>query len=352
VVYKREIAVGTFIGEGNQDGPPLEIEGCLSTVPLPGGDCYLMHHAGTARAIRKYDARKNRVYTIAWGGPYGRRGGLPECARFGSGAYYSNMTLDADARGRVIINDTYSRLQWVLNPETDRIELAPGGNLKAAVKGYAPDGSLYYALSDGKLKKALPDGKTTQDLGVTLEGPFSISSYFGGLIVSEKTGRFYAGSRDPYSPWGVFWYWDMKTGKAVGLCGPKRIGGKEVAQDGGAVDPKYRCSSGPMDKVSFWCTHAPTLGPDRGERFLYIAGGDESTISRLDLEKKYLTKMVKADPKGDRSLWTFGEGRGGRDYSFGDPYQWPGAPIWGNDGEFYMVNLGTLEVFRPVGGKK
>ncbi len=349
VVYRREVYLGSFVQEGSQDGPPLEIEGNFASARLPNGDCYLLHPS--ERTIRKYDAARNRVYTIAWGGPYGRRGGLPECARFSGGAYHGIMGLSADNQGRLLINDNYNRLRWVLNPETDSIEVAPGGDLNAAVSGRAPDGSLYYAMGDGKLKKLLPDGKTVQDLGVTLEPPLVITSYFGGLAVSEPTGRLYAGSRDPYSPWGVFWYWDMKTGKALGLAGPKIVDGKRVAQDGGEVDKNFHCASGPADKVGFWCTGGPSLGPDLGERYLYIPGGDESTPSRLDLKKRYVTKLVRAEPKGDRSLWTFGEGRQGRDYRFGDPYTWPGAPQWGDDGEFYMGASGRLEVFRPVPDK-
>lgn len=349
VVYRREVFLGAFAYEGSQDGPALEIEGNMAvTAPLPNGDCYLMYSSGP-RMIRKYDARKKRVYTIAWRGPYGKRGGLPECARFGGGAYHGIMTLGADSEGRPIIYDPTNRTYWMLNPETGMIEVAPGGDFQATVKGSVPDGSLYFAKDDGKLKKLLPDEKTVQDLGVTLEPPLTLPSYFGGLAVSEKTGRLYAGSRDPQGPWGVFWYWDMKSGKATGLCGPKFIGGKQIGQDGGEVDKKYYCSSGPMDKVSFWCTGGPKLGPDRGERYLYLPGGDESTCSRLDLEKKYVTKLVHADAK-DRSLWTFGEGRQGADYRFGDPYTWAGAPTWGRDGEFYM-GTGCLDVYRPVGGQ-
>jgi hypothetical protein len=93
----------------------------------------------------------------------------------------------------------------------------------------------------------------------------------------------------------------------------------------------------------------PEANTPQARRLLW-AGGDESTFSRLDLEKKYVTKMVHADAK-DRSLWTFGDGRQGKDYRFADPYCWPGAPQWGDDGEFYMswALCTRIDVYRPVG---
>jgi hypothetical protein len=129
----------------------------------------------------------------------------------------------------------------------------------------------------------------------------------------------------------------MKTGKATGIAGPK------AGQD--AKD--LVLGSGPADKIRFWCGGGHGLGPDGGERYVYYAGGDESTCSRIDLEKKYVTKLVHADAK-DRSLWTFGEGRQGKDYNFGNPYTWPGLPAWGKEGEFYMLCSGVVDIYRPV----
>jgi hypothetical protein len=64
----------------------------------------------------------------------------------------------------------------------------------------------------------------------------------------------------------------------------------------------------------------------------------------------YVTMMVKADPKGDRSLWTFGEGKQGKDYRFADPYCWAGSPIWGPNGEYYMTwaLCSAIDVYTPV----
>jgi hypothetical protein len=366
VIYRRQVAaIGSLSNGGYQDGPgpQMELTGDVARVMAPNGDWYFLDFEMN-NALVKYDAKKKRAFTIGWAGPYGKRGGPAECARFRGGGYAAGMGLSMDPSGRfLVIHDVYNEgYLWRLDLEKMTIEPAPSAEAikGAAVKGAAPDGSVYFAMDDGKLKKCLPDGKTVEDLGVVLERPLRMSSYSGGLLVNEKLGRLYAGSRDPYSPWGVFWYWDMKTGKAVGLAGPKRIGGesgKIVAQDGGEVDKNFHCASGPADKVSFWCTGWPSFGPDRGERYLYLPGGDESTCSRLDLEKKYVTKLVRADPKGDRSLWTFGEGRQGKDYRFADPYCWAGSPIWGPDGEFYMTwaLCSAIDVYTPVqgtGGKK
>ena len=358
VVYKREYAaIGSFRG-GLQDGPgaEMEISGDTPRAMAPNGDWYFLGQEKDL-AILRYDARKKRASLIAWSGPVGKRGGPAECARFAGGGYGAGMGLSVDPSGKfLVIQDTNnSSYMWKLDLETITVEPTSGAEAikGSAVRGGAPDGSTYFAKADGKLKKVSPDGKTVQDLGVTLEAPLQMSSYFGGLLVNEKAGRLYAGSRDPYSPWGVFWYWDMKTGKATGLCGPKKVGGesgKVIAQDGGEVDKNFSCSSGPADKVSFWCCGGPSYGPDRGERYLYIPGGDESTCSRLDIEKKYVTKMVKADPKGDRSLWTFGDGKQGKDYKFADPYCWAGSPVWGKDGEYYMTwaLCSAIDVYTPV----
>jgi RNA polymerase sigma-70 factor (ECF subfamily) len=359
VVYRRQVAaIGSLTNGGYQDGPgpQMELTGDVCRAMAPNGDWYFMDQEMNC-VIVKYDARKKRSYTIAWGGPYGKLGGAAECARFAGGGYGTSMGLGVSDGGKsLIIHDRSNNgYRWKLDLEKMTVEPTSGAEAikGAVVSGGAPDGSIYFAMGDGKLKKLAPDGKTVQDLGVTLEPPLQMSSYFGSLLVNEKAGRLYAGSRDPYSPWGVFWYWDMKTGKATGLCGPKTIGGesgKRVAQDGGEVDKNYHCASGPASKVSFWCCGGPSYGPDRGERYLYIPGGDESTCSRLDLEKMYVTKMVKADPKGDRSLWTFGEGKQGKDYRFADPYCWAGSPIWGPNGEYYMTwaLCSAIDVYTPV----
>jgi RNA polymerase sigma-70 factor (ECF subfamily) len=353
VVYKRDVFFGSF-ATGNLDGPPTEVElygaGCCR---MPNGDWYILEE-DVSCGFYRYDAKKKRVVTLSSGAPYGKLGGTAETMRLARGGYGCGMGMQPDPSGKklLIFDRNNNGAWWLYDPETGKVAPSAGASAiqGAAVQGTASDGTKYFAMDDGKLKKMSPDGKNVQDTGVTLEQPLRISTFFGDLRVSEKTGRLYAGSRDPQGPWGIFWYWDMKTGKAVGLCGPKKIGGKVVAQDGGEVDKNFHCASGPADKVSFWCTGSPGFGPDRGERYLYLPGGDESTFSRLDLEKKYVTKMVHADAK-DRSLWTFGDGRQGKDYRFADPYCWPGAPQWGDDGEFYMswALCTRIDVYRPVG---
>lgn len=342
VVYRREVAFGSF-ASGYQDGPGPEMESfdCGRTM-APSGNWYILDES-VERVIRKYDAARKRVYTIAWGGPLGCQGGRAECARFAGGGYHNNMgiSVDRDEKYLTIFDRSNQGTVWRLDLEKGTVEPAPGADaLKGArVRGQGEDGCTYFAMSDGKLKRLLADGKTVEDTGVTLEGPVHIETFFGHLAVNVKLGRLYAATRDPYSPWGVIWYWDMKTGKAHGIAGPRK------GQD--AKD--LVLGSGPADKVKFWCGGGPGFGPDRGARYLYYAGGDESTFSRIDLEKQYVHKLVKADPK-DRSLWTFGEGRQGKEYRFLDPYNWAGCPSWGPDGEFYMTwaLASKVDVYRPV----
>lgn len=343
VVYKREVLFGSF-AKGNLDGPPTEVElygavGCR----MPNGDWYVLEEDVTC-GLYKYDARKKRVITLSAGAPYGKFGGTIETLRLARGGYMRSMGMAADPSGKFlkIYDRNNNGCWWQVDLESGSVEPAPGAASVqgSAVRGGTPDGSLYFAMGDGKLKKLLPDGRTVRDLGVTLEGPLSISTFSGDMVVSEKTGRLFAMSRDPQGPWGIVWYWDMKTGKATGIAGPKK---------GETPDKAFNCASGPADKVSFWCASGVTLGPDMGERYVYLGGGDESTCSRIDIEKKYVTKMIPADAR-DRSLWTFGEGRQNKEYRFGDPYCWPGAPGWGGDGEYYMswALCTKIEIYRPV----
>ncbi len=339
VIYKREVFLGSFSG-GYQDGPGPEIEGGFQYSRAASGDWYLLHPC--YRIVRKYDVKKKRVYTVAWAGPYGKQGGLAECARFGGGGYHHHMGLSADSSGKFVkvFDRNNGGVWWKVDPEKSTVEPTAGADKieGAVLRGGGPGGAMYFAKDDARLKKLLSDG-TVQDMGVTLEQPIRISTFFGNIAVNEELGRVYAASRDPHGPWGVIWYWDLKTGKGHWVAGPKK----------GQPTKGLVLGSGPADKIRFWCGGGPGLGPDRGKRFLYYSGGDESTCSRIDLEKSYVHKLVKADPKGDRSLWHFGEGRQNKDYRFGDPYNWAGAPFgWNQDGEFYMLCSGRVEVFTPV----
>jgi len=343
VIYKREVLFGSF-ATGNLDGPPNEVElygGVMCR--MPNGDWYILEE-DVHCAFYKYDARKKRIITLSSGAPYGKMGGTIETMRLARGGYMRSMGLVPDPSGKFlkIFDRNNDGCWWQINLETGVVIPASGGASihGTVVRGTARDGTLYFAMGDGKLKKLLPDGKTIIDTGIILEGPLSIPTFDGNLVVSEKTGRLFAMSRDPYSPWGIVWYWDMKTGKATGVAGPKK---------GETPDPQFKCASGPADKCSFWCASGLTLGPDEGERYVYLGGGDESTCSRIDLEKKYVTKLVPADP-GDPTLWTFSEGRQGKEYRFAHPYCWPGPPLWGSDGEFYMswALCTKVDVYRPV----
>lgn len=343
VVYKREVLYGSF-ATGAQDGPAVEVEMFGAGGPmLPNGD-RILFEGGVNQAVYRYDAKKKRIVTLSAGCPYGMQGGPIEAARFAAGGYMRGMSLTLEPSGSAIriFDRNNNGAWWRWDLETGIVAPFEGADATkgTAVRGFAPDGSMYFAKGDGKLMKRLPDG-TTKDLGVTLEQPLSIPTFNGNLVVSEETGRLFTMARDPYSPWGIVWYWDMKTGKATGVAGPKK---------GDTPDKEYRCASGPAGKVSFWCASGLTLGPDRGKRYVYLGGGDESTCSRIDLEKKYVYKMVRADAKGDKSLWTFGEGKQGKDYRFADPYRWPGPPSWGPDGEYYMgyALCTKLDVYRPV----
>jgi RNA polymerase sigma-70 factor (ECF subfamily) len=360
VVYKREYAaIGSFRG-GIQDGPgaEMEISGDTPRAMAPNGDWYFLGQEKDL-VIMRYDARKKRASVIAWSGPVGKRGGPAECARFAGGGYACGMGLGVDPTGKyLIVGDANNNgYQWKMDLEKFIVEPTSGAEAVkgSAVRGAAPDGAYYFAKDDGKLRKVSPDGKTVQDLGVQLDRPLLLPSGRGNLLVDEKLGRLWTMTRDPFSPWGIVWYWDLKTGKATGVTGAKKDkDGRYVLCDGSpatkdGTSPEYHCSSGPAGKTTFWCASGMTFGPDRGERYVYLGGGDESTCTRIDHVKGYVTKLVKADPK-DRSLWTFGEGRQGKDVNFNDPYNWAPCPHWGPDGEFYMAwaLASAIDVYRPV----
>lgn len=341
VVYRRGVLFGSH-RRGFQEGPGPQIEliGSCPRSRSPNGDWYIVDQ-DVNHVVYKYDLEKNRAWQIAWAGPWGCQGGLAECARFGGGGYHRGMGVGADGKCARVFDRANGGITWRIDLEKGTVAPAPGADkIKGAViRGAGESGAKYFAHDDAKLKKMLPDG-TVQDTGVTLQGPLRISTFFGAVAVNEKLGRMYATARDPRGPFGIVWYWDMKTGKAHWIAGPKK------GQDAKGLV----LGSGPCDKIKFWCAGGLAFGPDRGERYLYLGGGDESTCSRIDLEKKYVHKLVKADPKGDRSLWHFADGRQNKEYRFGDPYKWSSSTIWGSEGEFYMTWAlsSMVDVYRPV----
>lgn len=351
VIYKRELLFGSF-ASGHQDGPAAEVElygTCAQR--MPSGDWYLLDDEANG-AFYRYDAQKKRVVTLSHGAPYGKRGGQIQTMRFARGGYMCGMGVSRDPAGDfVYIYDRNNQgAHWQISVKTGKVSPREGATSvqNTALRATGKDGSLYFAMGDGKLKKLSADGKQVTDLGVTFEQPIFITTCNGMGLISEKTNRFYIMARDPSNPWGIAWYWDMKTGKATGLAGPSLEKFKS-----GKMEEAFRCASGPSDKVSFWCASGCSLGPDEGERYFYVGGGDEPSHSRIDLEKKYVHKLVPADPK-DPSLWTYGEGKLGKEVRFGNPYCWGGPPGWGEHGEFYChwALLTRVEVYRPVGVKK
>ncbi len=341
VIYKRDWLFGNR-SYGYQDGPACEIEtgaGNENSYALaPSGNWYVVDGCVT-RTIRKYDAKKKRVITIAWAGPWGGQGGPAETIRLGGSDYNGGVGVSwvDPSESFLLLVDTYNdKAVWRFDLKTGVVNRLPASGVAkgAGVVARAPDGSLYCGLRNGQLKKILLDG-TVQDMKTVLETPVSSQ----GAFVDSKHTRLYSMRREPGMPWGVVWYWDLKTGKGHHVAGPRK---------GEKPDPKLKQASGPADKVSFWCPGGFTMGPDKGQRYVYLGGGDESTFSRIDTQKNYVHKLKRAGPK-DGNLWTIGEGD--KRIDIGIP--WPGAPIWGRSGEFHMLFRGKgVLVYRPVGSKQ
>jgi RNA polymerase sigma-70 factor (ECF subfamily) len=330
VVYKRELLFGSSL-EDYQDGPGLEMEGHSGTrgIATETGDWFIDDHIN--RVIRKYDAKKKRIVTVGWRGPFGRLGGSLETMRMGGGGYYADVGTSierVDPAGKfLIVSDGRSRMRWRLDFEKGVAEPVGGGavEMKGIVASWpAASGAIYFIEKDSKLKKLLPDGKTVQDLGVTL----ALAPNVGGdvRLADEENGRLWSMGRATDH---TLHYYDMKTGKGAFATGYGEI---EKANP-------YHMASGPADKVTFWCPAGFSFGPDRAKRYVYIGGGDEYTISRLDLEKNYLAKLIKT---ADGS-YTFGEGKG---VNIG--INWPQMPYWDGMGGFYLAEGSAVWAFRPV----
>jgi hypothetical protein len=134
-------------------------------------------------------------------------------------------------------------------------------------------------------------------------------------------GRLYCEDRGPVH------YWDLKTGKRTFLTHHK--GAK------GARRPWQE--AGPMATASFWCPIGLSISP--GGRFLYVGGGDASTIHRVDLEKKMVQNLGR-NGDGTASFKT-GTEKGG----FCD---WPSTAVFAADGTGYWGSPPGIFKLAPV----
>lgn len=280
---------------GYLDGPRLEAMFYCS----PGGPGAIFAEDGAVNAFRTYDSKTDRFMTIigcgargsgidgpfsrvrlgGWG--YSSSGGF---AGGGSSRYrYYTSTLNGKA--------TLRRLDFVKRVS----ELAPGNVEVTGCEIFVHEDG-YFVRQNTSLRKYSHDGNLVKEYTLEAGPRESLGPY------DAKNDRLYGSSREGTGPskensW-VAWGWDLKAG------------GKFFGVIPGSHNPvcqplRKQCATGPFKGSFFYCPGGLGFGPgDPERRYLYMGGGDEANMYRLDLEKQEWIKLVRT---ADGKRWRFGE---------------------------------------------
>jgi hypothetical protein len=269
----------------------------------PGGPGAVFGEDGATNIFRAYDPKTERVMTLigsgargdgidgpfsrvrlgGWG--YSSTGGM---ARGGSSRYRYYTSTQQDGKSALRRLDFAKRVS----------ELAPG-NVEVTGCEILVFEDGYFVRRGTSLRKLSHDGKLITEY--TLEpGPReSLGPY------DPKNDRIYGSSREgtgssKEASW-VVWGWDLKAG------------GKFFGVIPGSHNPecqplRKQMATGPFKGSFFWCPGGLGFGPgDPDYRYLYMGGGDESNMYRLDLQKQEWLKLVRT---ADGKRWRFGEAPG------------------------------------------
>jgi hypothetical protein len=177
-------------------------------------------------------------------------------------------------------------------------ELAPGSVEVTGCEIYVYEDGYFVRRGTG-LRKYSHDGKLDKEY--TLEpGP---RASFGPY--DPKNDRIYGHSREGAGPsrensW-VVWGWDLKAGG-------KFFGVLPGSHNPACQPLRKQMATGPFKGSFFWCPGGLGFGPgDPDCRYLYMGGGDEANMYRLDLQKQEWIKLVRTT---DGKRWRFGEAPG------------------------------------------
>ncbi|MBN2133693.1 MAG: sigma-70 family RNA polymerase sigma factor [Sedimentisphaerales bacterium] len=283
---------------GYLDGPRLE----AMFYSAPGGPGAIFAEDGAVNAFRTYDPKTDRYMTIVGCGARG--GGIDgpfSRVRLGGWGYSSSGGMAGGRSSRYIYytstlagQSTLRRLDF----EKRVSEVAPG-NVEVTGREIYVYEDGYFVRQNTSLRKYAHDGKLVKEY--TLEpGPReSLGPY------DPKNDRIYGSSREgsgasAETSW-VVWGWDLKAdGKFFGVIPASR---------NPACKPlRKQCATGPFKGSFFYCPGGLGFGPgDPAGRYLYMGGGDEANMYRLDLEKQEWIKLVRT---ADGKRWRFGDAPG------------------------------------------
>jgi hypothetical protein len=295
------------VGMGYIDGPRLEAMSFTSPRPHvfaeDGGECI----------FRTYDARTDRIVTLAGCGSNGELDGPFSRARFGGWGY-----------GVAGIMGGNSKFYYILTRSNDKMIIRRFDYAKRVVQRIpAPsmpvskvccfEGGIFLQHK-GTLKKLSDDGKILAEYTLA-EVPGGYGESLGPY--DSKNDRLYGSSREGAGGW-VAWYWDLRAGG--------KLNGLLLAGRAPENQPiRKQCATGSFKGSFFYCPGGMAFGPgDPDYRFPYMGGGDEANMYRLDLERQIWTKLVRT---ADGKRWRFGDAPG-----LVQAWDAGGGTPWANDG--------------------
>jgi hypothetical protein len=268
----------------------------------PGGPGAVFTEDGATNIVRIHDPKTDRYMTLIGSGARGSgRDGPFSRIRLGGWGYSSSggMAGGGSSRYSYYTSTLAGKATLRRMDFTKRVsELAPG-NVEVTGREIFVFEDGYFVRGGTSLRKYSHDGKVVKEY--TLEpGPReSLGPY------DPKNDRLYGSSREgvgtPGNSW-VVWGWDLKAGgKFFGLLPAMREPENQPL--------RKQMATGPFKGSFFWCPGGLGFGPgDPDYRYLYMGGGDEANMYRLDLQKQEWVKLVRT---ADGKRWRFGDAPGG-----------------------------------------
>ena len=290
---KPDIWAGFPKNRGYLDGPR---QGAMSFTGMgPPG----IFEDGGMFVYRKYDEGTERFFTCA-GSAYGDLDGPFSRARFGGWGYVNgSSSRSEDGKHLYFTNPNAGTIKRMDFDKRTVTSVAGGKDFGAsAVVVAAPDGVLY-VLTKTVLRVTADDKVETIASG-SFPSPGGAGTRWGAY--DSKNNRIYAGTRSSDGKdYPIFYYIDLAAGgKVVGLIDNRKYNGALRKQ----------CTTGPFEGTLLHCPGSGFHGPEDPEfRFFYVAGGDEGSFYRFDVEKKYFSKFCPVE-KNKVDLSHFGDYEG------------------------------------------
>ena len=316
---------------GYLDGPRHEAMSFVS--PRPG----VFTEDGGENIYRTYDPKTDRIMTLAGCGSEGDLDGPFSRTRFGGWGYGNSSGLAGNSRYGYIISHSKAKGKSVLRRFDFKKRVVE--SLDVAVDGSGTcgfEGGLF--LQNGeRLRKIDNDGKLLAEYKLDKAPRESLGPY------DQKNDRLYGSSREGQSGW-VAWGWDLKAGGPSTGSGQGKFFG--LLADSRLPESKplrKQCATGPFKGSLFYCPGGLGFGPgDPDYRYLYMGGGDEANMYRLDLEKQEWVKLVRT---ADKKHLRFGDAPG-------QVQAWDagGGIPWAHDGtdNMYPGYRGWLRLYERV----